>query len=34
MESGGEVTAVGFVIPKGAYPPDRVSCFPPSGAKG
>jgi hypothetical protein len=33
-ESGGKVTASGFVIPKGAYPPDRVSCFPPGGGAG
>jgi hypothetical protein len=33
-ESGGKVTTVGFVIPKGAYPPDRVACVPPSGRAG
>jgi hypothetical protein len=33
-ESGGKVTAVGFVIPKGAHPPDQVSCVPPSGRAG
>jgi hypothetical protein len=33
-ESGGKVTASGFAIPKGAYPPDRVSCFPPGGGAG
>jgi hypothetical protein len=30
----GKVTASGFVIPKGAYPPDLVSCFPPGGRAG
>jgi hypothetical protein len=28
---GGKVTTVGFAIPKGAYPPDRVVCVPPGG---
>ena len=29
----GKVSAAGFVIPKGAYPPDHVSCFPPAGGQ-
>jgi hypothetical protein len=30
----GKVTAVGFAIPQGAYPPDRVICVPPGGSAG
>jgi hypothetical protein len=33
-KSNGKVTASGFMIPKGAYPPDKVSCFPPGGSAG
>jgi hypothetical protein len=34
MDVGGKVTAVGFAIPQGAYPPDRVVCVPPAGRAG
>jgi hypothetical protein len=34
MDVGGKVTAVGFAIPQGAYPPDRVICVPPAGRAG
>jgi hypothetical protein len=33
-ESGGKVTVVGFAIPRGAYPPDRVICVPAGGRAG
>jgi hypothetical protein len=34
MDVGGKVTAVGFVIPQSAYPPDRVRCSSSGGSAG